>query len=1303
MVRIGDVTDHDPYNLGVQQILTSLGHLETLDLRNNCLEDGLEGLRAEDSLQSRLQRLPSEAFLEAWVLQAKSVLTDFEAEDRRAPALRSQFQAAERDEPMACFGLHAARLEKPANAKAVLAKAVKSLPHSVRLWIDAANRETDLQAKGRVLRKALEFIPNSVRLWKEAVSLEERANEKKRQETETENGLARAVGVRAVECVPHSVEMWLALAKLSAYKETSPGKVLNEARKHIPTSPVIWVTAAKLEETQGNEKMVELILTRAIDSLAANGVTPDRDMWLKQAEEAEKTGFIKTCQAIIKVTIKVGVDEDVKGMKQNWIQDADAAINRNSIEVARAIYNNAVMHLKGKKGLWLRLAELETKYGNAESLDNVLQRAVTYCPHAEILWLMAAKQKWLRGDVASARRWLRVESEAIHLAAVKLESENNEIQRSRLLLARARQQCNTPKVWMQSVQLEREQGLYQQALHLSEEGLKEQESCEVERVEVSSRVVPPRSPPELAEATKFFERGLQKCPRSVPLWLCAVECEIKQQKYTKARSLLEKARLRNPGADLLWLKGVEVELLDGSERLSHHLMSKALQDPTDLTDRRGSEGSEEQIETDPLATLRSSARELRSAPPAAFYGQRPSSWSRSRGKTPRARRPAVAGWDFEAPKATETCMPRRPRSWRLREVFPTSVWGELSPAGGNCSDFRLYWSSNLELTSILADQGRQRYILVTSNASVLELFVQRIRSLTLDGQLPQGYQVVVHKDFSDISKSIAPVASAKRPREQRSLRLEGFMLRWFVDHGFDFQAVAFLPGIPTVIEKQVVCPVLQPPAPPPERQESIWDIDQPGIGRRVVNGEVFVPALMNGTGSFLHSEPLGDYDPLPIFNRIGPFFPSVDVLSLYSAGEPYQSNSLLAHVNVTADIPGRLRCLGYLDTKAPPQVPQDVFVPTDSLSLVGESDLIQYDIPATKVVTLRISQQRVAFLAPAVNFAGAAPSIFVWCAHDGSTVLYPNGSPLVVNIQARQPPSFIYKQFNTTVTSVDLTLQLEFTPIVAEFSETFPKNYYDQVDFRARPALPAGLTIDTTTGAIGGIPVLAGAFQRSLVAISLNPPRLAASYDLEIRVKDRPFRDNADVLGPSFTSASADNMLVSIQPRSTNIFQPQKAFLLVRKRTNPFTDTPEEFFCLNALRDIPFRNITEVICTLQDEVCCCASYVLLHVPVQDLRLRTADCSFLPTERYHIGGLVEGLLQTSEGVARPARLHSSYKVYATMPPQVTAQDGCGRARENCCEDPELYACLRRIVLIFGADVLYIVAWPMLLEEKALHDV
>merc|ERR1712190_440654 len=136
---------------------------------------------------------------------------------------------------------------------------------------------------------------------------------------------------------------------------------------------------------------------------------------------------------------------------------------------------------------------------------------------------------------------------------------------------------NTPKVWMQSVQLEREQGLFQQALHLCEEGLKEHPNF-AKMWMIGGQIQSEKSPPELLEAAKFFERGLQKCPRSVPLWLCAVECEIRQQKYTKARSLLEKSRLRNPGADLLWLKGVEVEMLDGSERLAHHLMSRALQE-----------------------------------------------------------------------------------------------------------------------------------------------------------------------------------------------------------------------------------------------------------------------------------------------------------------------------------------------------------------------------------------------------------------------------------------------------------------------------------------------------------------------------------------------------------------------------------------------------------------------------------------------------------------------------------------------------------------------------------------------------
>ena len=79
-----------------------------------------------------------------------------------------------------------------------------------------------------------------------------------------------------------------------------------------------------------------------------------------------------------------------------------------------------------------------------ESLDAILNRAVVHCPQAEVLWLMAAKEKWLAGDVPAAREVLErsfvanPESEQIWLAAVKLEAENGEFGVESELLIRAR-------------------------------------------------------------------------------------------------------------------------------------------------------------------------------------------------------------------------------------------------------------------------------------------------------------------------------------------------------------------------------------------------------------------------------------------------------------------------------------------------------------------------------------------------------------------------------------------------------------------------------------------------------------------------------------------------------------------------------------------------------------------------------------------------------------------------------------------------------------------------------------------------
>ena len=50
-----------------------------------------------------------------------------------------------------------------------------------------------------------------------------------------------------------------------------------------------------------------------------------------------------------------------------------------------------------------RAAECEKAHGSLESLDALLAQAVKFCPKAEVLWLMWAKERWLAHDVPAAR------------------------------------------------------------------------------------------------------------------------------------------------------------------------------------------------------------------------------------------------------------------------------------------------------------------------------------------------------------------------------------------------------------------------------------------------------------------------------------------------------------------------------------------------------------------------------------------------------------------------------------------------------------------------------------------------------------------------------------------------------------------------------------------------------------------------------------------------------------------------------------------------------------------------------------
>lgn len=459
--------------------------------------------------------------------------------------------------------IEAARLNTPESAKVILAKAVKEVPQSVKIWLQAASLETDIKTKQLVLRKALEFVPNSVKLWKAAIELEEPED-------------ARILLTKAVECVPYSVEMWLALAQLETYENAR--KVLNQARNTIPTDLSIWITAAKLEEAHDNHETARALVPRALKSLAKHQVVVTREQLLKEAQTVEKVGAITTCQALVKESMELGVEEEDR--KRVWLEDAENLIGANCINCARAVYAYALTVFPKKKSLWQKVAQLEKTYGTPETLQNILKKAVEECPKAEILWLMGAKEKWLAGDTDGAREILRnafaanPDSEQIWLAAVKLENESNQTEKARNLLKEARDRAGTERVWLKSALLERELHNVEGEKALLDEALKQYPQYPkfwMMRAQFEERQG------NLETSAEYYQRGLKNCPQSIPLWLCAIQLEEKISP-TRARSLFEKAKMFNKQNPELWIMAIDIELRTNNKKLAENLLAKALQE-----------------------------------------------------------------------------------------------------------------------------------------------------------------------------------------------------------------------------------------------------------------------------------------------------------------------------------------------------------------------------------------------------------------------------------------------------------------------------------------------------------------------------------------------------------------------------------------------------------------------------------------------------------------------------------------------------------------------------------------------------
>lgn len=464
--------------------------------------------------------------------------------------------------------LESARLNTPDNAKVILARAVQHLSQSVGIWLRAAQLERVPESRKRVLRRALEHIPHSVKLWRELVNLEESPED------------ARVLLAGAVEAIPLSVELWLALARLSPPEEAK--SVLNKARRTIPTSHEIWVAAARLIEQMGEPaERVDKTVAAAVASLEKAGAMLSREQWLREAEQVEREGSPRTCAAIVRATIYLDIDPEDRS--RVWVEDAQGALERGYAETARAIYACALHEFPDELPIWQEAAALEKAHGSRASLEALLERAVSSCTKAEGLWLLYAKEKERAHDVPGAREVLirafdhNLGSEAISLAAAALEAEQGEKHAASMLLARARREVDSVRVWLKSVQFERVDGTLDAALALVQEALRKFPHAAKLHM-VHGQLHEARGTDEgVRAAREAYAAGRQHCADAVPLWLLSSRLEEHEKLAIRARAIMEKARLVHERSDQIWAESAAIELRAGSTAQAKSMLSRGLQ------------------------------------------------------------------------------------------------------------------------------------------------------------------------------------------------------------------------------------------------------------------------------------------------------------------------------------------------------------------------------------------------------------------------------------------------------------------------------------------------------------------------------------------------------------------------------------------------------------------------------------------------------------------------------------------------------------------------------------------------------
>ena len=194
---------------------------------------------------------------------------------------------------------------------------------------------------------------------------------------------------------------------------------------------------------------------------------------------------------------------------------------------------------------------------------------------------MYAKHLWKKmNDVDEAINVLKAglhnheTDEEIYLALIKLYKQKLQFDEARELLVKGRTKCDCDRIWMQSIQLEREVGDIEQAQKLLTTAIEKYQSF-YKLYLISASIKYQLG--ETDEARKIYENAVKNCKPNPILWKEHAVMEINEGNFTKARTILQKGRIKLPKNDILWYDTILLEVRADNMKVATHLCSKALQ------------------------------------------------------------------------------------------------------------------------------------------------------------------------------------------------------------------------------------------------------------------------------------------------------------------------------------------------------------------------------------------------------------------------------------------------------------------------------------------------------------------------------------------------------------------------------------------------------------------------------------------------------------------------------------------------------------------------------------------------------